>query len=740
MDFTKVLSQELGWPLQATVQAVQLLEEGNTIPFIARYRKEATGEMDEVTLRHLAERLEYLQNLAKRKEEVLRLIGEQEKLTPELAQSINAAVTMQQVEDLYRPFRPKRRTRAGIAREKGLEPLAQLLKDQTLVKGDLFSDASEYINPELEINSAEEALAGARDIIAEEVADDPVLREIARKFFYEKGLLVTTKAKTKAAEKTTAKKIGAEKTAAAQTERTESTPYEMYYEYEESVRKIPPHRILAINRGEKEEVLQVKIVVPEEEIVTTISQKVLTNPVSLGAAQLKEAVADGACRLLFPSLEREIRRELTEKGEQQAIVVFSQNLRNLLLQPPVRGQIVLGIDPGFRTGCKLAVIDDTGKLLETGVIFPHPPQGQKREAGIKLKELIKKWQVTAITIGNGTASRETESLVAELIKTENLAVSYTIVSEAGASVYSASPLAREEFPTLDLSYRSGVSIARRIQDPLAELVKIDPKSIGVGQYQHDVNAKELTQALQGVVESCVNTVGVELNTASPSLLQYVAGLSPAVAKAVIERRESKGRYRVRKELLDVPRLGERTFQQCSGFLRIAGGDNPLENTPVHPESYDLAEQILTLAGYRIQDLSTREKEIKAALEKLEPAETAQRLGAGLPTVRDIVEALKRPGRDPREDLPPVLFRQDVLSLEDLREGMVLMGTVRNVVDFGAFVDIGVKQDGLVHISQLSNKYIKHPLEIVSVGDVVKVKVLQVDQERGRISLTMKVEE
>lgn len=737
MDFTKVLSQELGWPLQGTVQAVQLLEEGNTIPFIARYRKEATGEMDEVTLRRLAERLEYLQNLAKRKEEVLRLIGEQEKLTPELAQSINAAVTMQQVEDLYRPFRPKRRTRASIAREKGLEPLAQLLQDQSLVKGDLLSYASQYVNPELEVNSAEEALAGARDILAEEVADDPFLREIARKFFYEKGLLVTTKAKTKAK---AVGKTAVEKTAAGKTEVTESTPYEMYYEYEELVRKIPPHRILAINRGEKEEVLQAKIVVPEEEIVTKLGQRVLTNPASLGAAQLKEAVADGACRLLFPSLEREIRRELSEKGEKQAIVVFSQNLRNLLLQPPVRGQMVLGIDPGFRTGCKLAVIDDTGKLLEIGVIFPHPPQGQKREAGTKLKEMIKKWQVTAITIGNGTASRETEALVADLIREENLAVSYTIVSEAGASVYSASPLAREEFPTLDLSYRSGVSIARRIQDPLAELVKIDPKSIGVGQYQHDVNTKELNQALQGVVESCVNTVGVELNTASPSLLQYVAGLSPGVAKAVVERRESKGRYRVRKELLDIPRLGERTFQQCSGFLRIAEGDNPLENTPVHPESYELAEQILSLAGYRVQDLSAQEREIRAALEKLDLAETAQRLEAGLPTVRDISEALKRPGRDPREDLPPVLFRQDVLSLEDLREGMVLMGTVRNVVDFGAFVDIGVKQDGLVHISQLSNKYIKHPLEVVSVGDVVKVKVLQVDQERGRISLTMKVEE
>lgn len=725
MEFVAILSKELGWPLKGTAQAVQLLEEGNTIPFIARYRKEATGEMDEVMLRRLAERLEYLQNLAKRKEEVVRLISEQEKMTPELEKAINEAVTMQQVEDLYRPFRPKRRTKASIAREKGLEPLAQLLKDQSLTKGDLNSLAQEYINPELEVNSGEEALQGARDIIAEEVADDASLREIARRIFFEKGVLVT-----KVAAKTTAK-------TAEKEEATEPTPYEMYYEYEEAVKKIPPHRILAINRGEKEEVLQVKITIPEEEIIIKLVERILTNPSSLGAEQIKEAVADGASRLLFPSLEREIRKELTEKGERQAIMVFSQNLRNLLLQPPVRGQVVLGIDPGFRTGCKLAVVDDTGKLLEIGVIFPHQSQAQRKEAGEKLKTIMKKWKVTAITIGNGTASRETEALVAELIREERLDVRYTIVSEAGASVYSASKLAREEFPELDLSYRSGVSIARRIQDPLAELVKIDPKSIGVGQYQHDVNPKELSQALEGVVESCVNTVGVELNTASPSLLRYVAGLSPAVAKAVVERRESKGRYKLRKELLEVPRLGERTFQQCSGFLRIAGGDNPLENTPVHPESYELAEQILAAVGYTVEDTATKEKEIKTALEKQDLEETARRLGAGVPTVKDIIEALKRPGRDPREDLPPVLFRQDVLSLEDLQEGMVLMGTVRNVVDFGAFIDIGVKQDGLVHLSQICDKFIRHPMEVLAVGDVVKVKVLQVDKVRGRISLTMK---
>jgi uncharacterized protein len=716
-NFAKRLAQEFKWSLQGTTQAVQLLEEGNTIPFIARYRKEATGEMDEETLRRLAERLEYLQNLAQRKEEAIRLIGEQGKLTEELVKNINKAETMQEVEDLYRPFRPKRRTRASMAREKGLEPLARLIADQALTKGDLVSWATEYLNPSLEVNSVEEALAGARDILAEEIAEAPVLRGLAREIFHKKGMLVT-KSLVKEAE-------------------IKLTPFAMYAEYQEEVCKIPPHRILAINRGEKEEVLQVKISVPETEIVTRLVQSVLTNPASIGAQQFKEAVRDGAHRLLFPSLEREIRRDLTEKGEEQAILVFAKNLRSLLLQPPVKGQVVLSIDPGFRTGCKLAVVNEIGKLLEVGVIYPHPPQKREQVSAEKLKQMIEKWQVTAIAIGNGTASRETEVFIATFLKEAGLNLKYTIVSEAGASVYSASKLAREEFPDLDLSYRSGVSIARRVQDPLAELVKITPQSIGVGQYQHDVNEKELSQALEGVVESCVNTVGVELNTASPALLQHVAGLSPSVAGAIVERRENKGKYKLRKELLAVPRLGERTFQQCSGFLRIAEGDNPLENTPVHPESYQLAEQILALVGFQVEDLSLKEKEIRVALGKLAVKEIAEKLGAGIPTVKDIIEALQRPGRDPREDLPPVLFRQDVLSLEDLTEGMVLTGVVRNVVDFGAFVDIGVKQDGLVHLSQLSDKYIKHPLEVVTVGDVVKVKVLQIDMVRRRIGLTMK---
>ncbi|MBZ4655386.1 MAG: transcriptional accessory protein [Peptococcaceae bacterium] len=713
MDFTKILSQELSWSYSGTAQAIKLLEEGNTIPFIARYRKEATGEMDEATLRKLAERLEYLKNLTKRKEEILRLIEELGKLTPELTAEINEASTLQQLEDLYRPYRPKRRTRASIAKEQGLEPLAQVIADQSLEGGDLLEIARTYLNPEAGIDSPEAALAGARDIVAEQVADDPLLRELARKVYWAKGELVT------------------------KGESAEPTPYEMYYAYREPVRSIPPHRVLAINRGEKEDVLKVRIEVPEEEIINLLYHKLVTNPGSLGAAAMGEAVEDGCKRLLFPSLEREIRNELTAKGEEQAIKVFSHNLRNLLLQPPLRNQVVLGIDPGFRTGCKLAVVEETGKLLEVGVIYPHPPQNKKQEAKELLQSLVKKWHVHVIAIGNGTASRETEAVVAEFIRENDLPVKYTIVSEAGASVYSASPLAAKEFPELDLSYRSGISIARRLQDPLAELVKIDPKSVGVGQYQHDVNAKDLNQALAGVVESCVNTVGVELNTASISLLQYVAGLSASVAKAIVARREKEGKFRLREELLKVPRLGPQTFQQCAGFIRIAQGDNPLENTPVHPESYELACLLLAEIGFALNDLRTKGERIRAALENVDPQAIARKLGAGVPTVRDIIEALKRPGRDPREDLPPVLLRQDVLTLDDLQEGMVLQGTVRNVVDFGAFVDIGVKQDGLVHLSQMSDKYIRHPMEVVAVGDIVKVAVLSVDKIRGRISLTMR---
>lgn len=713
MDFAKILSKELNWPLKKVEEAIKLLEDNNTIPFIARYRKEVTGEMDENVLRKLAERLEYLKNLTKRKEEVVRLIEEQGKLTPELQQAVEQADTLQQVEDIYRPYRPKRRTRASIAKEKGLEPLATLIMEQALLEGDLLELAAPYINPELGVESREDALQGASDIIAEQVADDPEIRDIARKMFYSKGY-IQTKGESK-----------------------EPTPYEMYYEYQEPVRSIPPHRILAVNRGEKEDILQVKITVPEEDIINRIVGKVITNPGSISVELLRGAVADGCHRLLFPSLEREIRKDLTAKGEEQAIKVFSQNLRNLLLQPPVRGQVVLAFDPGFRTGCKLAVVDETGKCLETGVIFPHEPQNKKEEAARIVTTMVNKWSVTAFAVGNGTASRETESFISQLIKEQDLQIKYTIVSEAGASVYSASTLAAKEFPDLDLSYRSGISIARRLQDPLAELVKIDPKSVGVGQYQHDVNAKELNSTLKVVVESCVNTVGVELNTASPSLLQYVAGLNSSVAKAIVARRDKEGKFERREELLKVPRLGAQTYQQCAGFIRLAEGDNPLENTPVHPESYEKAEALLQEVGYKLEDLKEKNSSIKEALEKIDLQKMAEKLATGLPTLRDIVDALKRPGRDPREELPPVLFRQDVLSLDDLQEGMILQGTVRNVVDFGAFVDIGVKQDGLVHISQLSDNYVRHPMEVVAVGDIVKVSVLSVDKERSRIGLTMK---
>lgn len=714
MDFSKTLSKEISWSLSGTTQAIKLLEDGNTIPFIARYRKEATGEMDEETLRRLADRLEYLKNLTKRKEEALRLIGEMEKLTPELEAKLNAATSLQVVEDLYRPFRPKRRTRASIAREQGLEPLARIVADQSLHEGILSELATAYVNSELGVESVEAALQGAADILAEEVADDPNIRDQGRKYLYTRGELVV------------------------KGESQEATPYEMYYDYREPIRSVPPHRILAINRGEKEEILKVRIDMPEEGLISEVTRKVLSNPQSLGAAVYAKAIADGLHRLLFPSLERELRNELTVKGEEQAIKVFAQNLRSLLLQPPVRGQIVLAVDPGFRTGSKLAVVDETGKMLEIGVIFPHPPQKKKEEAEEKVVNLLKKWQVTVVAIGNGTASRETESFISEIIQRHSLNVKYTMVSEAGASVYSASPLAAKEFPDMDLSYRSGISIARRLQDPLAELVKIDPKSVGVGQYQHDVSTKELNHSLAAVVESCVNTVGVELNTASPSLLQHIAGLNAAVATAIVVRRESKGKFTSRKELLEVSRLGPSAFQQCAGFIRIANGNNPLENTPVHPESYAAAVALLEEVGFSLSDLRTNLEEVRKALESLEDLSAlAKKLNIGVPTLKDIVDSLKRPGRDPREELPPVLLRQDVLSLDDLQEGMILTGTVRNVVDFGAFVDIGVKQDGLVHISQICNKYIKHPMEVLAVGDIVQVAVLSIDKVRGRIGLTMK---
>lgn len=709
------LTKELNLREKQVQNTVQLLDEGNTIPFIARYRKEVTGELNEEVLRQLEERLNYLRALESRKEEVIRIIGEQEKLTPELEQTIRKAVKLQEVEDLYRPYKPKRRTRASIAKEKGLEPLAMMIYDQVIINGNIEELVTPFVSEELGVTTVEEALQGAMDIVAEIFSDDAGLRKFVREITLAEGILEAL-----------AKKEG------------EVSAYEMYYEYKEPVVKLPPHRILAINRGEKEEFLAVKIAPPVEKILAGLLSKVMVNQQALFRQELVTALEDAYKRLIQPSIEREIRAELTVKGEEQAIKVFAANLKNLLLQPPVRGQVVLGLDPGFRTGCKVAVVDEIGKVLDLGVIYPHPPQKKWDDAKDKIKDLVKKHGVNIITIGNGTASRETEAMTAEIIGELAEKVVYIIVSEAGASVYSASKLAAQEFPDLDVSMRSAISIARRLQDPLAELVKIEPKAVGVGQYQHDVTPKELDQALTGVVESAVNSVGVDLNTASPALLQYVAGIKPAIAKSIVAFREAQGRFVRREQLKKVPRLGEQTFIQCAGFLRLPEGLNPLENTPVHPESYGIAKELLNKIGHQVEDIRTNQlPEIRVKLNNLDLHTIAEELGAGLPTLRDIVEALSKPGRDPRDELPKPLFHQEVTSLANLKPGMLLQGTVRNVVDFGAFVDIGVKHDGLVHISQLSNKFIKHPMEAVAVGDIVNVKVLSVDMQRERVSLTMK---
>lgn len=711
MTIVKEIAGILGLREFQVKNAVQLLDDGNTIPFIARYRKEVTGELDENAMRAIEDKLNYLRNLAKRKEEVLRIIEEQGKLTPELQQEIEKATILQEVEDLYRPYKQKRRTRATVAREKGLEPLALLILAQEVLTGDPEQFAVGYLNPELGVETAQDALAGAQDIIAEKISDDAEGRKRIRRFFFAKGVLEVKAVKP-----------------------DQVSPYEMYYQYSEPLGKVPPHRILAINRGEKEEMLKVSVEVPEEVIGIIYNANVKTG---IFASLVKEAGEDAYKRLIYPSIEREVRGELTATAEEQAIKVFSANLRNLLLQSPVRGKIVLGIDPGYRTGCKWAVVDDIGKLLEVGVIYPHPPQNKREEAKKVIADLAKRYAIEIIAIGNGTASRESEAVVAEVIKEGLNQVQYILVSEAGASVYSASKLAGEEFPELDLSMRSAVSIARRLQDPLAELVKIEPKAVGVGQYQHDVTPKRLDESLQGVVESCVNSVGVDINTASSALLQYVAGLKPAIAKNVVSFREKKGKFCLRSQLMEVPRLGEQTYVQCAGFLRIPGGENPLEDTPVHPESYPLAEGILAKVRYTKADLLDKKEEVKRALNSLDPESVAAELGAGEPTVKDIIFALQRPGRDPRDELPKPLLHSEITTLESLKPGMVLQGTVRNVVDFGAFVDIGVKQDGMVHVSQLANRFIKHPMEAVAVGDIVKVKILSVDLTRHRIALSMK---
>ncbi|MEX2415439.1 MAG: Tex family protein [Paenibacillaceae bacterium] len=707
----KQISKEMAIPLTKVRATVELLDGGNTIPFIARYRKEMTGELDENELRGIEERLQYLRNLEDRKVEVLRLIEEQGKLTDELSAAIMQSVKLQEVEDLYRPYRQKRKTRASVAKERGLEPLAEWILAQPKV-GSLKEEAGEYVDTEKEISSSEDAIQGAMDIIAEIMADDAKVRAWVRKFTFDNGTMLT-EAKNKQLE----------------------SVYEMYYEYKEPVRRLPPHRTLAINRGEREDVLKVGLDVPTERIHEYIGRQYIRGE-SVVKAVLIAVVEDAYRRLIAPSIEREVRGELSEKAEEHAIQIFAENLRNLLLQAPVKGRVVLGVDPAFRTGCKLAVVDDTGKLLEVAVTYPTAPHHRTAEAEAVFKRLIAQYQVDLLVIGNGTASRETEQFVVEVIKQlPERELKYIIVSEAGASVYSASKLAQEEFPDLDVAERSAASIARRLQDPLAELVKIEPKAIGVGQYQHDVAAKKLEESLKFVVESAVNHVGVDLNTASWSLLSYVSGINATTAKNIVKYREESGRFVKRDQLKKVPRLGAKTFEQCVGFLRISEGDHPLDNTPIHPESYDVVKQLFKELRLELSLLGSQE--LKDQLKQMEPEQLATQLGVGVPTLRDILDSLQRPGRDPREELPLPIFHTDILKLEDLSAGMELTGTVRNVIDFGAFVDIGIKNDGLVHISQMSDKFIKHPMDVVSIGDIVKVWVLSVDANKGRVSLTMR---
>ncbi|MDO7907272.1 Tex family protein [Paenibacillus sp. JX-17] len=707
----KQVAKELSLSIKQVRTTATLLDEGNTIPFIARYRKEMTGELDENQLRQIEERVVYLRNLEDRKVEVIRIIEEQGKLTKELQTSITNAVKLQEVEDLYRPYRQKRKTRASVAKERGLEPLAAWIWEQPK-QGNVYEEGAKYINEELGVDSAEAAVQGAQDILAENMADDAAIRTWVRRYTLDHGMLVSE-----------AKDAEAE------------SVYENYYSYRELAKKMPPHRILAINRGEREGFLKVNLEVTPDSVYRYIAGQVIKGQ-SIVENLLRSIIEDAYKRLIAPSIEREVRAELTEKGENQAISIFSGNLRSLLLQPPVHGNVVLGVDPAYRTGCKLAVVDDTGKLLEVAVTYPTPPNNKKKEAAAKFHELINKYGIQLIVIGNGTASRETEQFVAEVIaETGKPELAYLIVNEAGASVYSASKLAQEEFPDLDVAERSAASIARRVQDPLAELVKIDPKAIGVGQYQHDVSQKHLEESLKAVVESAVNHVGVDVNTASSSLLSYVAGINATIAKNIVKYREENGKFENRKQLQKVPRLGAKTFEQCVGFMRIPGGQNPLDRTPIHPESYKVVDKLFQELNIELDKLGS--KELSDLLTEQNPEELAVKLDVGVPTLRDILDSLQRPGRDPREELPLPIFRTDVLKIEDLVPGMELQGTVRNVIDFGAFVDIGIKSDGLVHISQLSGGFVKHPMDVVSVGDNVTVWVLNVDLKKGRVGLTMK---
>ncbi|MBR0409505.1 MAG: RNA-binding transcriptional accessory protein [Eubacterium sp.] len=713
MNIINQLAKELGIREEQAGAAVKLIDEGNTIPFIARYRKEVTGALNDEILRTLNDRLNYLRNLEEKKGQVLESIDSQGKLTEELKTKILAATTLVAVDDLYLPYRPKRRTRAMIAREKGLEPLAEIIRAQQ-VSRPLAEEAEAFLDPEKGVETVEDALAGAGDIIAEQVADLSDFRKSIRQWTMKEGSLLVK----------------------AKDDKTESV-YEMYYDFREPLKKMTGYRVLAVNRGEKEKILTVKVEAPESQIIFALNRTLIRGKNPYTEPAMKEAILDAYRRLIAPAIERDIRNELTETAEAGAITVFGKNLKQLLMQPPIKGQTVLGWDPAFRTGCKLAVVDPTGKVLDTVVVYPTAPQLKIREAKAKVISLIRKYHITLISLGNGTASRESEQVITELLREIPEKVAYVIVNEAGASVYSASKLATEEFPEFDVGQRSAASIARRLQDPLSELVKIEPKAIGVGQYQHDMNQKKLSETLNGVVEDCVNSVGVDLNTASVPLLSYISGISKAVAKNIVAYREENGLFHSRKELLKVAKLGPKAFEQCAGFLRIPDGDEPFDNTGVHPESYAAAKRLLEKLGYETAALPSGG--LPGLLKKVkDPEALAAELGIGVLTLKDMIDELEKPGRDPRSDMPRPVLRTDVLEMSDLKEGMVLKGTVRNVIDFGAFVDIGVHQDGLVHISQMSDKYIKHPLEVVSVGDVVEVKVLGVDLKKKRIQLTMKL--
>lgn len=723
MDIIQKLASEFKIRTAQVEHTVELIDEGNTIPFIARYRKEVTGGLSDVTLRDLDERLKYLRNLEERKEEVIRLIEEQGKLTEELREEIEKAEVLQRVEDLYKPYKQKKATRASKAKEKGLEPLAMIIFAQLKTGGTPEEAAEPFINPEKEVHTAEEALQGAGDIIAEMIADDAEITKDVREKTFSTAVIATEAVDPE-----------------------EKTVYEMYYDHQEALSKIPNHRVLAINRGEKEKKLKVKVAVDAEKMHSVIARSVIKNEKSIFLGLLQDTIADAYKRLMAPSIEREMRNLLTERAEAEAVKIFARNTESLLMTPPVKGKGVIAIDPGYRTGCKVAVLDETGKLKAYTTIYPTEPKNDIKGTEAVLKKIIEKYHTDIIVIGNGTASRETEEVVANFIKKEGYGIQYTIVNEAGASVYSASKLAAEEYPDLDVTTRGAMSLGRRLQDPLAELVKIDPKSIGVGQYQHDINQKLLEGALTNVVEDCVNRVGVDLNTASPSLLSYIAGVNMGIAKNIVAYREEHGRFNNRKELMKVPKLGEKAFNQCAGFMRITDGDNPLDATSVHPESYGAAQAMMEKLGVDPQAVKAGgDKDMEKKIKGAYPAKSlnqsiaamAEDLGVGEMTLTDIIEEMKKPARDPREDAPPVIFRNDVKSFEDLKIDMEMTGTVRNVVDFGAFVDIGVKNDGLVHISQMSDKYIKHPMDVVSVGDTVKVKIISIDYDKKKVGLTMK---